>query len=163
MTLKLFLLQPTVLFRAKVDQASFAYPLDQVTFDGVVTGTYSDIWPNATVRFGSTAGGDDLGITRVRKLATSTTLYVGRSSQGNHYGELDLADNCWIDVLWDFRVWPKIPTIAADGTRYIDSNLDWATYGQYSPPVANAGPAFVGTIEKFNYAGVDGLHRQARL
>lgn len=147
MTLKLFLLAPAVLFRARVDQASFTYPLDEVTFDGVVTGTYSDIWPNATVRFGSTAGGDDLGISRVRKLATSDTLHIGRSSQGTRFGEVDLADNCYIDVLHDYRVWSKTPFIDADGNRFMDSDLDFATWGADNPPAANAGAAFAGTID----------------
>ncbi len=147
MTIKLFLLSPAVLFQARVNQASFTYPLDQVTFDTVTTGTYSDIWPNATVWFGSSAGANDLGISRVRKLATSDTLHIGRSSQGTLMGEVDLADNCYITVLHDYRVWSKTPYIAADGTRYMDSSQDFATWGADNPPVANAGAAFVGTID----------------
>lgn len=147
MSIKLFLLSPAILFQARVDQASFTYPLDQVTFDTVTTGTYSNIWPNATVWFGSSAGANDLGISRVRKLATSDTLYIGRSSQGTLMGEVDLADNCYITILHDYRVWSKTPYIDADGNRFMDSSQDFATWGADNPPVANAGAAFAGTID----------------
>src|SRR3990167_4304680 len=123
MTLKFFLLAPTTVFAARVNAASFTYPIDEVQFDGVTTGTFSGILPNMTILFGSTAGASDLGVTRVRKLADSDTLFFGRSSQGDHYGEVDLADNCYITVLNDYRVWAKIPNIASDGTIYMDSDL----------------------------------------
>lgn len=147
MSLKLFLLAPTAVFAARINAASFAYPIDEVQFDGVTTGSYSNILPNMTVLFGSTAGASDLGMSRVRKLADSDTLFFGRSSQGSHLGEVDLADNCYITILNDYRVWSKTPFIDPDGTIYMDSDLDWATWGQYYPPVANAGAAFVATID----------------
>jgi len=146
MSLRLFLLQPTVAFAARANQASFTYPIGEVQYDTVTTGSFSNILPNMTVYFGSSAGASDLGVSRVRKLADSDTLFFGRSSQGVRYGEVDLADNCYITVLYDWRVWPKIPYIDSDGVRSMDSDLDFATYGADSPPVANAGSAFAGTV-----------------
>lgn len=146
--MKLFLLSPTAVFKARINNpGTFAFPIRDLEYDTVILGSYSNIWPNMTVFLGSTEGASDLGVTRVRTLANSHTLPVGLSSQGNHYGEINPVDNCYITVLSDWRVWPKIPRIDADDTRYMDGALDWATYGQYSPPVANAGPAFVGTID----------------
>lgn len=147
MSLKLFLLAPTTVFAARVNQASFIYPIDEVQFDTVTTGTYSSILPNMTVLFGSSAGASDLGITRVRRLADSDTLFFGRSSQGSHLGEVDLTDNCHVTILADYRVWSKTPFIDTDGTIYMDSDLAWSSFGQYYPPVANAGAALVATID----------------
>lgn len=147
MSLRLFLLSPATVFAARVNNpGAFVYPIDEVQFDGVTTGTYSSILPNMTILFGSSAGASDLGISRVRKLADSDTLFFGRSSQGIRYGEVDLTDNCYITIVNDYRVWSKTPYIDPDGVRYMDSDLDWATWGQYSPPVANAGAALVATI-----------------
>lgn len=146
--MKLFLLAPQPVFKARVNNPStFAWPISNLEYDTVTLGSYSNIWPNQTVFLGSTEGASDLGITRVRALPDSHTLPVGLSSQGNHYGEINPTDNCYITVLSDWRVWPKIPRITDDGTRYMDAAMDWATYGQYSPPVAIAGAAYIGTID----------------
>lgn len=146
--MKLFLLAPQPVFKARVNNpGAFAWPIRDLEFDGVALGTYSDIWPNQTVWLGSTDGANDLGITRVRTLADSNTLPVGLSSRGNHYGEIDPVDNAYITVLADWRIWPRIPRIDDDDTRYMDGALDWATYGEYAPPVAIGGAAVVATID----------------
>jgi hypothetical protein len=144
---KLFLLNPQPAFKARVNQTSFTFPLTELTFDTVTLGTFSAIYPNMTVFIGSTEGASDLGVTRVRKLATSTKLHIGLAAQGDRYGEINPVDNAYITVFYDWRVWPKIPRIDPDGVRYMDADLDWATYGQFSPPVANAGSGFAGTID----------------
>jgi hypothetical protein len=89
-----------------------------------------------TLLLGSTQGADDLGRQRIRKDPTSDTLYVGWSSIGNHDGELNLADNAYITVLNEFRVWAKIPRITNNGTIYKDYDV---TFEKDPPPVANAG------------------------
>lgn len=146
--MKLFLAPAVPVFKARVDGPdAFAFPMRDIEYDTVTLGTYSDIWPNQTVFLGSTEGASDLGVTRVRALADSNTLPIGLSSRGVRYGEIDPVDNCYITVLSDWRVWPKIPRIDSDGTRYMDGAMDWATYGQYSPPVAIAGAAVIATID----------------
>ncbi len=147
MTLRLFLAQPTTIFAARVNQASFTYPIAEVTFDTVGTGAFGDIEAGMTVLFGSTAGDDDYGRQRVRKAATSTVLYFGRSSEGTRDGEVDLVDNAHITVLDDYRVWSKIPYIDDDGTIYKDNDIAVGTYTTNPPPVANAGAAMAGTID----------------
>lgn len=146
MTLRLFLAQPTTIFAARVAQGSFAYPIAQVTFDGVTTGAYGDIEAGMTVLFGSSAGGDEYGRQRVRKAAGAATLYFGRSSRGTRDGEVDLVDNAYISVWADYRVWSKIPCIDEDGTIYKDQDIAVGTYTTNPPPVANAGVPMAGTI-----------------
>jgi hypothetical protein len=140
MALRLFVLNPVTIFAARVNMATITYPLDHVTFDGVTTGAFGDIVPGMTVLFGSTAGADDLGRQRVRAAATSTVLPIGRSSKGAHDGEVNLADNVFITVLNDYRVWAKMPFINPDGDIFKDSDLSYTDQTVESPPVANCGP-----------------------
>lgn len=148
MALRLFLLQPTVIFRGRINMASVVYPLDTLVFDGVTVGSYSAIEPGMTLVVGSASGLDDKGRQRVRAAATATTIPVGRSSRGTRDGELDIADNDWVEVWLDYRVWAKIPYIAGDGTQYKDSAIavGTSTSGD-EPPVANAGAPALGTID----------------
>ena len=151
--LRLFLLNPETIFAARVNQASFDYPLAEVTFDGVTTGAYTDILPGMTVLFGSSAGADDYGRQRVRKAAMSDTLYFGRSSRGVRDGEVDLADDAYIAVLDDYRIWSKIPyaSVSDDDppqtTWYKDHDIAVGTYTTNPPPVANCGPGVMATID----------------
>lgn len=137
MTQKLFILSPAVVFAARVNQASFTYDINQVTFDGVTTGAYTDIKPGMTVLFGTAAGSDNRGRQRIRKAATSTILYIGRSSQGTPDGQVNLSDNNYITVLNDRRVWSVIPDIDDDGTIYKDSDIAYTDQTDEIPPKAN--------------------------
>lgn len=154
MSIRLFLLQPVTVFAARVNQASFTYPLAEVTFDSVTTGTYASVIPGMTVLFGTTAGADDLGRQRVRKAATSDTFYIGRSSQGNRDGEVNLQDNAFITVLYDFRVWAKIPyaDVSSDTppqtTWYKDHDIAVGSNTSAPPPVANCSPGVMATIDE---------------
>jgi len=137
-----YLLAPTKVFEALVNGSTWEYPLAEVTFDGVLTGAYTDLSPNLMVTFGTTRGGSDLGIQRVRPGSTASTLKIGWSSRGTHDGEVDLQNDTYITV-WNLRVvTPKMPRITDDGTIYKDYDLDFATYGLEPPPVANAGPGY---------------------
>lgn len=151
MKFRLYLDSPTVIFRARVNQASFTYPLAEVTFDSVTVGAYGDITTGMTVVFGSSLGASDLGRQYIRKPATADTIYIGRSSQGTHDGEVDLDDDVYIEVWNDYRVWPKVPTMpVVDGqdlTTYKEHDIAVGLYTTNPPPVANAGAGFAGTID----------------
>lgn len=136
MTQRLFLLSPAVVFAARVNQSAFTYDLAQVTFDGVTTGAYTDILPGMTVLFGTSAGSDNRGRQRIRKAATSNALYFGRSSQGVRDGEVRLADNNYITVLNDYRVWAKIPDMDGE-TIYKDADIAYTDETDEIPPKAN--------------------------
>lgn len=156
MTLRLFLLQPDTAWTGRVDQQTFTYPLLGVTYDAGST----TITPEAgmTVLFGTSAGADDLGRTRLRDAAgigSFGLLKIGWSSRGTRDGELKLEDNAYITILNDFRVWAKIPYIDVDtstspatSTTYKDGNLsvDDLT-GADTPPKANTGAGFAATID----------------
>jgi len=147
--LRCYLHAPSVVFAARVNMASATYPLDEIVYDTVTTGAYTDILPGMTVLLGSSAGADDYGRQRVRAACTSTKVYVGRSSQGTRDGELTVTDNAYITVLNLFQVWAKIPFIdTADNNKiYKDSEIAAAGNVADPPPIANGGVGFAGTID----------------
>lgn len=148
MTYKLFILKPKVVFRAQVNQQSWPNPWnDQVTYDNVTQGSYTDIRVGMTVLFGTTPGGDDLGRQRIRKPATADTIYFGRSAAAMRDGEMIGVDNSYITVLDDYRVWSKVPYIADDGTIYKDSDMAYVDETKLNPPKANAGVYMAGDID----------------
>src|SRR5678816_1745752 len=148
---RLFLLQPEVVFAARVvllDPAE--YPISFVAYDTVTTGAYTDIKDGMTILLGSTAGGDDYGRQRVRgpdTPATTISIYVGRSSQGTFDGELTVVDDAYITVWDDRRVWAKMPFIDDVGGIFKDSDLEVEWRTATPPPVANLGQGFAGTID----------------
>lgn len=152
---RLYLHSPPTVFAARVNQAAFSYPLSQVAFDGVTTGAYGDIQVGQTVLFGSSAGAEDLGRSRVRLAATSSVLYFGRSSQGARRGEVNLSDNAYITVLDLYEVWARIPFVESDGTIRKDPGLDveWRTTDP--PPVCKIGAGTAATINGSNIITVD--------
>lgn len=149
MTIRLFMLQPEIVFAARCNNAGRIYPVDGVDFDTVTTGAYTDILPGMTVLFGSTAGADDHGRQRIRKAATSSRIYFGRSSAGFFDGEVAFTDGSYITVLDDFRVWNKPPVFVNDDndTTYKDADIAVGDYGSEPPPVANCGPGCGATID----------------
>lgn len=147
MTMRLFLLQPDVVFSAQVNQAEFVYPIWQVTWDGTISGSYTNVKANMTVLFGSSAGADDLGRQRTISAADTTKLYFGRSSKGVKDGEVNLSDNVYITVLDDYRVWAKVPYIDAAGTIAKDGIFTYGDQNENIPPKANGGTGFAATID----------------
>lgn len=144
---KLFILTPAVVFKARVNQTVFTYPLSGVQYDTVTVGAYTDILPGMTVLFGSSEGEDDLGRQRIRALPDGAQLFIGWSSRGTLDGEVFLADNAYITVLNDYRAWSKIPRFLKDGTDRKDFNILPGTFPQEQPPIANAGPGMAGEVD----------------
>lgn len=145
---RLFLLQPQVVFAARVvllDPAD--YPVSFVAYDTVTTGAYTDIRPGMTLLLGSTAGGDDYGRQRIRDEATTISIFVGRSSQGRFDGELTIVNDAYITVWDDRRLWAKMPYIDDTGAIFVDSDLEVGDRTTNPPPVAVMGQGVGGTVD----------------
>lgn len=148
--LHLYLYQPAFVLKARVNMpGTLTYPLTHLTFDGVTVGAYTSVVEDMTLLLGTTEGGDDLGRTRVKGTATSTTIRIPRTSQGVQDGLLNVQDNAYITVLMDFRPWAKIPFFQdnGDGIDYKDGDVQVGTYNTHLPPVANTGPYMPGYID----------------
>lgn len=143
----LYIDTPDVLFRARVNMASIAYPITQLTFDTVTEGDYSDILTDQTLLLGTSAGADDLGRVRVQALPTSTTIPVGRVSRGTEDGTLTVTDDAYITVLKDWRVWSKLPYQDPNGQDFKDSTTPVDDHLTAIPPVSNCGPPAAGTVD----------------
>lgn len=140
---------PVAIFKALVNMpGTITYPISEITFDGVSLGAYTDIAFDATVTFGTTEGGDDLGRVRATKVATSSILYIARSSKGIEDGTVTIQDNAYITVWDDYRVWAKLPYFNLDtGRDYKDGDVLVGTFNTDIPPVANTGPGFADYID----------------
>lgn len=127
---------PATALAARVNQAAFAYPLQIVVMDTITTGVYTDVEVGMTVLFGSSAGADDLGRSYIALPAASNALFIGRSEQGDHDGEVNLADNAYITVLDDYRLWAKVPAISGgSGVRQTDGTRTFAVHGPLPPVI----------------------------
>lgn len=128
-------------FVARVNiPGTITYPIQEIPFDGVTIGAYTDLAADMFFTLGSAAGLDDLGRGRLRAAPTATLLKVGRSSQGYEDGELAVEDNAFVSVYDDYRVHAKIATIGTDSVEYKDSDLAVGDLTQFPPPIANMGP-----------------------
>lgn len=140
----LFLDRPEVVFKARINAASFSYPIASVAIDTITVGSAADLVTGRTILFGTTDGSDDLGRSYVRRSSTSTLLNFGESSTGIHDGEVLLADNAFVTVLNEHRVWTIAPRIDDSDNLfklydipYLDAGRN---YGSRPGPIANGGP-----------------------
>lgn len=121
-------------------------PYMTIAYNTGVTGSFGAPLPGQTVHFGSTAGGKERGVRRLRSWSGGGTLSVDESDDT---GPLIQA-NDYITIKWDFRLWPKYPRFVQVGenvtayedydTAYNNQTLDWY-------PVAVAGPPGAAFIE----------------
>lgn len=129
--------KPATIFAARVNQA-FADSdskdkVVEVDFDGVTTGAYTDILAGMTCYVGSTAGGYDLGMVRMRKVATATKIFPGENS------DVKWADNAYLTVVDEFGIWAKYPRLLADGTVYMDYDVAYSNQHSAFKPVVVMG------------------------
>lgn len=165
MALRLFLHPPAGIMEARVNEpGGVTYPLDEVSMDNVSDNTdpggdWQFVREGMTVFFYDANDGSVKGIQRVRKNATSDTLYIGRSSQGERHGEVNIEDNDIIIVYNDFRPWALTPYIdpGPPPVIYKDSELEVSDRVSDPPPVSNAGVPAIGDIDA---GGTDALRVQ---
>lgn len=100
-------------YTARVNQASFTYPINQVAYDAGA-GTLANVKPGMTIYFGSTAGARDRGWTFVRDAPDGAIIYMGLAAQGRERGLVDLADNLYITIIDLHEVWYRPGQIEAD-------------------------------------------------
>lgn len=125
--------------------ASVTYPLDALVYDTVTLGAFGDIEPDMTLLLGTAEGLDDLGRTRVKNVADATTIPIPRTSRGIEDGTLNVGDNMYITVLYDYRPWSMLPYFDLEaGIDFKDGDIEVGTYNTEIPPKANCGPGFAG-------------------
>lgn len=130
---------PPVVMAARVNMPGvITYPVQDITFDTVTTGAFSDCHADMFFTLGSAAGLDDYGRGRLRAAPTSTVLKVSRASQGYEDGQLNVVDNAYITVWLDYRVQAKIHTIV-NYVEYKDTDIAVGDLTEEPPPICNMG------------------------
>lgn len=85
--------QKTSIFTARINQGSFTYPVDELTYDGS-SGTYTDVKAGMFAWVGTGAGLKDKGMARVRTTADGSKIYINPIADGG----IAFADNDYITI-----------------------------------------------------------------
>lgn len=133
----------TQIATARVNQSQFGYPLAQITVDA--TSGWSDVRPGMTVLIGSSSGGHEYGIYRVRKTPSADALYVGEMGSGDA-GRLptdlitgaNIADDAYVTIIDQYDLWSVFPRIDfGSGAIYEDYERTVGTFTTTPPPIVN--------------------------
>lgn len=129
---------PSLVLSCQVNQAfTTTDRVLEVIFDNVIEGDYLDVLPGMTVWVGTEAGMYDLGFCRVRKDPTSSILYLGENS------DIPWDDDVWLTVVDEFGIWPRHLAMEADGTVYMDADIEYDDQHTEMAPVVVLGPPAV--------------------
>lgn len=136
----LYLLQPDVVLKARVNLADASYPVAVIPYDGVSEGSIDDVRMGMTVLIGSSDGAWDRGCIYVRADADGvigglTTINIGYCSRGSRRGEVELVNDSYITVLDTYDVWKRASRFVEGEGNYKDYELD----GLDPLPVAQLG------------------------
>lgn len=130
---------PVVVATARINQASFAYPLITLTVDNTVDWTQIEIYQDAWI--GTSAGASDIGVYRV-KGSTSTTLVIGETAQGDAglliqpLRSAAFADNQYVTIVQRRSIWSVYPLISG-GTFFENYNQLEDGFNTYPPPITS--------------------------
>jgi hypothetical protein len=129
--------KPKVVFEALINQEFTSWDdVNEVTWDGLLSGAYTNVIANMTLLVGSDRGGWDLGVARIRKDGGSSKLYIGRQS------EVRFANNNYLTVINDFR--PSARQCLVDEGDPLDIDMDedipYVAQNVETEPVAIMGP-----------------------
>lgn len=162
---------------AQVDMLTgFNYPIASVNTKSR-SADWSNIEPNMTILFGSTPGGFDHGIFRVRAITLSNALLmsaIGLNDTGltNIASGMGIVDDDYITILrsWDpFGAYPRIDYsgVGTDAIIYEDWAKQYDQFNRYPPPRINvfikgrpenyAAHVYGGTSDTFDIAFEIGL------
>lgn len=113
----------TIIFRALVNQTSFAASFAQVTFDTTSVGAYTDIVEGMTVYISPSTDLSKATFTgRARRngagnVATSTILYINETSA-------TISNNDVITVVNDYKLWDRLGR-QVGSTQYVDYDVQY--------------------------------------
>jgi hypothetical protein len=142
---------PGTVLACQLNGAPGAYPLGALAFDSVSQGSYSDVEAGMTLLVGSSAGARDKGWLRVRKAATSSTLYV---AEVGRYA-IDFADDDHLTVVDDRRIAPKFPRVFGESgvPQFMDYDVAYSGQNENFGPQAIVGPPLVGFLPDGSFVG----------
>jgi hypothetical protein len=114
-------------------------------YDGVTTGAFGDVIPGQTVLIGSGLGLSDVGIGRIRKALTASTVYIGETS------EISFADDLYVTVIDAFDPFPRHPKIV-DETPFMDYDIPYSDQNKNYDPICIMGGQVVLDVQSYPVA-----------
>lgn len=126
----------TVIYSARVNQASFGDSFAEITYDGG-SGTLANIWPSMRVLISHTNDKSKAYWSgRVRKTPTSSILYVNETS-------IDISDNDYLWVIEDFPITDKLAR-EVSGVQLNDWDI---SYRQLLPIIYGLNTVYAGDVD----------------
>lgn len=116
-------------------------PYMSISYDTASAGSITPL-PGMTVWFGSTSGGQERGVLRLRSWNGSNQISVAESDD---VGPL-IQDNDFISIKMQWRLWPIYPRAlitGLDAVVYVDYDIPYSDQLSKYKPVAVAGPPSV--------------------
>ena len=133
-------LSPRVLWSARVNDGSIGIGERTIFFDGGSGLNWNWVQDHQTVHIGTTPGGHDIGIGRVRIKSVSSgdggitgTVTVGANS-------IPWQDNAYLTFLHTYELWSIFPRIDGSEVFYKDYDITYNDQNEEMTPVAIAGP-----------------------
>lgn len=105
--------------------------VSEISFD-TGSGTLGNVFADMTLYIGSSPGGFEYGICRIRKSPISGTFYVGETA------EIDWQDNAYLTVVDDYQIWQKSLRIV-DEVPYMDWDVPYSDQHADFDPVPAMG------------------------
>jgi hypothetical protein len=122
---------------ALINQATFIYPLAQLTVD--TTSGWSAVRRGMRAGIGSAAEGSDIAILNTRKTPGATTLYTNEVSEGDRgaipraFTNAFLLDNLHVTIWQMFDYWTALPRVVS-GTHFENYDEAYADFNHLPPP-----------------------------
>lgn len=132
---------PLVVYQARLNEIKTSFDkVVEIIYDGG-SGTLADVLPGMTLLVGTSPGASDLGVCRIRKTPTSIIFYIGEIS------DIRWADNCYLTVLDEFKIWPRHAQVFSDGTSQMDYDIVYSDQHTSMYPMVCMGSHFVGFLD----------------
>jgi|GEM_PF-5789757 hypothetical protein len=137
--------QPVTIFSCRVNQTFTGNePIAQINYNNA-SGTLASVLPGMTVLVGSTPGGWDKGLARVRKAWTSSVAFIGETS------EIAWQNGLYLTVIDEFSIWPRHLRLVGD-VPYMDYDIAYSNQHSQFAPVVCMG---LDRVVKLSAASVD--------
>lgn len=123
---------PTIVYTAQVNQTFTTHDrIVEVTYTNA-SGNLASVLPDMTILIGSTPGGWDRGIARVRKAWSESVAYIGETS------EIQWETGLYVTVIDEFAIWPKHVRVS-EQTIYMDYDVAYSDQHNAFRPVVCMG------------------------
>ena len=129
---------PAIVMACRINQSFTSVDnVAEIIYDTVTSGAYTSVLPGMTMLIGTAAGLYDIGKVRIRKVPTSSVIYIGVESG------LSLVDNLYLTVVDEFALWAKHWKTISETAVLMDWDIAYTDQNLLMDPVPVLGPDIV--------------------